>query len=143
MNVTNLLLVHAAATLCMVGLIWFVQVVHYPLFAHVGPSSFSSYERKHQLLTSWVVVPLMVTEFVTAAALLFAGLSGPSRARAWVGAGLLLIIWTSTARLQVPLHRKLSTGFDATRIRQLTRSNWIRTVAWSARGLVALQLLKG
>ena len=31
-----LLLLHAAATLFMTGLIWFVQVVHYPLFARVG-----------------------------------------------------------------------------------------------------------
>ncbi|MFY0528690.1 hypothetical protein ACN28I_37835 [Archangium gephyra] len=32
------LLAHAAATLFMVGLIWFVQVVHYPLFSRVvGP----------------------------------------------------------------------------------------------------------
>jgi hypothetical protein len=28
-----LLLAHAAATLFMVGVIWFVQLVHYPLFA--------------------------------------------------------------------------------------------------------------
>lgn len=34
-----LLLVHAAATWAMVGLVWFVQVVHYPLFAQVGGMS--------------------------------------------------------------------------------------------------------
>lgn len=31
-----LLLVHAAVTLYMTGVIWFVQVVHYPLFSCVG-----------------------------------------------------------------------------------------------------------
>ena len=31
-----LLLVHAASTLFMAGVIWFVQVVHYPLMASVG-----------------------------------------------------------------------------------------------------------
>ncbi len=31
-----LLFVHAAMTLFMVGVIWFVQIVHYPLFRGVG-----------------------------------------------------------------------------------------------------------
>ena len=143
MSVAYLLLIHAAATLPMVGLIWFVQLVHYPLFQFVGSSSFSSYEQRNQRRTSWVVVPLMMTELVTAAALLFADLSAPSRAKAWFGAGLLLVIWVSTALLQVPLHRKLSAGFDARRVQLLIGSNWIRTVAWSVRGLIALLLLKG
>jgi len=143
MNVANLLLIHVAATLCMVGVIWFVQLVHYPLFQFVGSSSFSTYEQINQSRTSWVVAPLMVTELVTAAALLFTDLSGPSREKAWIGTGLLFVIWMSTALLQVPLHRKLSAGFDARRIRLLIRSNWIRTVAWSARGLIALLLLRG
>jgi hypothetical protein len=30
------MLLHLAATLYMVGVIWFVQVVHYPLFSKVG-----------------------------------------------------------------------------------------------------------
>ena len=34
------LIIHAAATWFMVGLIWFVQIVHYPMFANVGRDSF-------------------------------------------------------------------------------------------------------
>jgi hypothetical protein len=36
-----LLLANAAATLFMVGVIRFVQVVHYPLFARVGRPGFA------------------------------------------------------------------------------------------------------
>jgi hypothetical protein len=39
--------VHLAATAAMVGLIWFVQVVHYPLFASVGADEFVAYENAH------------------------------------------------------------------------------------------------
>ena len=88
----------------------------------------------------WVVRCVLLA---MAAALLVADLSAPSRAKAWFGAGLLLVIWVSTALLQVPLHRKLSAGFDARRVQLLIGSNWIRTVAWSVRGLIALLLLKG
>ena len=48
---------HAAATLYMTGLIWFVQVVHYPLMGLTGKAEFSAYEQRHTLLTTWVVAP--------------------------------------------------------------------------------------
>ena len=54
-----LLLIHAGATLYMTGLIWFVQVVHYPLMARVGEDGFAEYEKHHQRLTTWVVAPPM------------------------------------------------------------------------------------
>ena len=60
------LLLQVAATLCMVGLIWFVQIVHYPLLAQVGRDGFRRYEMDHQRLTTWVVAPLMLTELTTA-----------------------------------------------------------------------------
>jgi len=52
-----LLVAHAAATLVMVGVIWFVQVVHYPLMARVSASEFAAYEREHQNRTTFVVAP--------------------------------------------------------------------------------------
>ena len=64
------LLLQVAATLALVGLIWFVQVVHYPLFAKVGSSSFADYEQSHQRRTTLVVAPLMLVEAATAIALL-------------------------------------------------------------------------
>ena len=35
------LVVGALATLFMVGVVWFCQIVHYPLFAEVGPTGSS------------------------------------------------------------------------------------------------------
>jgi hypothetical protein len=50
------LLLQAAATLFMTGVIWFVQVVHYPLMARVGAAGFPDYEAAHARLTGYVVV---------------------------------------------------------------------------------------
>ena len=49
------LVLHFAATFYMVGLVWFVQRAHYPLFAAVGSQQFPDYERAHALRTnrSW------------------------------------------------------------------------------------------
>ena len=46
-------------------------------------------------------------------------------------------------RLQVPCHSRLAQGFDEPTWRRLVATNWIRTVAWSARMPLALMLLAG
>jgi hypothetical protein len=66
----SILLLHAAATLSMTGLIWFVQVVHYPLMARVGRVGFADYEAAHTRRTTWVVAPPMLIEGFTAVVLL-------------------------------------------------------------------------
>ena len=134
-----LLLAHAAMTLFMVGVIWFVQIVHYPLFHRVGEARFAEYERQHTQRTGYVLALPMLVEFATAAALAWR-LGGRL---AWSGFGLLTVIWLSTWLWQVPAHRRLERGFDAGAFRRLVVTNWLRTVAWSARGFIALALLVG
>ncbi len=133
-----LLLVHVAATLFMVGLIWFVQVVHYPLFGRVGAGGFRSYAGDHSRLTGYVVGPPMLVEAATAVLLLFVRPAGVLAASAWAGAGLLAAVWLSTAFLQVPRHRDLGLGYEPGAHRLLVASNWVRTTAWSLRGLLVL-----
>lgn len=131
-------LLHAAATWYMVGLIWFVQLVHYPGFASVGEEAFVTYTRTHVSRTAWAVGPPMLVEAATAAAIVALG---PPSTLAWVALGLLALIWASTAVLQVPAHSQLNEAHDAPTIRRLVRTNWLRTAAWSARGVLALVLL--
>lgn len=132
---------HLVATLMMTGLIWFVQVVHYPLFARVGAEAFGAYEQQHMRRTTWVVAPLMLVELATATAIWFAATPGLLWNLATGGLALLAIIWLSTACLQVPCHQQLSSLFTARAVTRLVATNWIRTAAWSLRGLIALALL--
>jgi hypothetical protein len=132
-----LLVVHAAATWAMVGLVWFVQVVHYVLFPAIGPDRFARYETLHTRRTTLVVGPLMAVE--AAAAVGLAILVGT--AMAWIGLGLLAVVWASTAFLQVPCHGRLERGFDAATVRRLVATNWVRTAGWTARGLLAAAML--
>lgn len=135
---TLVLLLHTAATLFMTGLIWFVQVVHYPLFAQVGQDGFTGYAGHHSRRTTWVVFPPMVIELVTGLVLLFDRPPEVSAALTWLGAGLIAIIWASTALLQVPQHRAFAGGFDRVAWQKLVLSNWVRTGAWSARAVIVL-----
>lgn len=138
MSPIPLTLAHLGATLAMVGVIWTIQVVHYPLFGQVGASSFGAYHAAHTHLITWVVGPLMLVEVAAAGLLLASRPAAVPGWAVWVGAGLLALIWGSTALVQVPLHGALSGGFDEATHRWLVQSNWIRTAAWSARGALAL-----
>jgi len=130
------------ATLAMVGVIWIIQLVHYPLFAAVGPESFPAYAAAHGQRIAWVVIPLMLVEAGGAATLALAPPDGLADAlpavERWLGLALVLAIWGSTAFLQVPEHGRLASGFDAAAHRFLVGSNWLRTIAWTARGGVVL-----
>ena len=136
-----LLSIHLLATAAMVGLIWFVQVVHYPLFAAVGADEFVAYEQAHQRRTAYVVGPPMAVEGVTALVLLVAAPDGLGPLLPWLGAVLLAVVHASTVFLQVPAHAALSQSADEATIARLVRTNWIRTLGWTARGMVAVAML--
>ena len=135
------LVAQAATTLVMVGVIWFVQIVHYPLMARVSASEFAAYEREHQHRTTFVVAPTMLIEAV-AAALLVVVPPALGRILPAVGIALLAVIWLSTFLVQVPLHTRLASGFDAGVHRKLVWSNWLRTLAWTGRGVLVLVMLR-
>lgn len=124
---------HAAATWAMTGLIWFVQVVHYPLMGAVGSSGFAAYHAAHSRLTTLVVGPLMLVE---AACAVWIALERPSTV-ASVGVALLAVVWGATSFVSVPRHNLLAAGFDAAVIDGLVATNWIRTIAWTLRALLA------
>ena len=138
----GLLGLHAASTLMLTGLIWTIQLVHYPLFAQVGAAAFRGYEEQHARRITWLVGPLMGLEAGAAVALLFLLDLPTQRILAGSGVVLLLVIWGSTALLQVPCHARLSRGFDERAWRRLVSTNWIRTAAWSVRGVLAVVLFK-
>ena len=137
----TLLLIHAAATLAMFGVILIVQWVHYPLFRHVGAADYATYQAEHMRRITWIVAPLMGTELVTAGLLAW---GPPPPVPAWAartGLGLVGVIWGTTALVQVPLHAALTDGFDPAAHRRLVRSNWVRTVAWGLRAALVLWML--
>ena len=133
------LLTNAAATWFLAGLIWFVQVVHYPSFARVGPEAFAAYHRGHTTLTTRVVILPMCVELLTALALLLPAYRPPSVPLGWAvaGAALVAVLWASTALLQVPAHNRLAAGGWSPEVcESLCRWNWIRTAGWTARAVL-------
>jgi len=137
----GLFLAHLASTLTMFGVILVVQVVHYPLFAHVGAERYNAYQSRHMARITWIVLPAMGVELGTAAWLVWDPIAGIPLWMTWTGLGLVALIWTSTGLVQAPLHARLTQGFDARLHRRLVRSNWLRTIAWAVRSGLVLWML--
>ena len=60
---------------------------------------------------------------------------------AWVAAALLGVALVSTALVQVPLHSRLGEAHDPDAARRLITTNWVRTAAWTVRGVVLAWVL--
>lgn len=135
-----ILFLHIFSTAIMTGIIWFVQIIHYPLFAFVKDANFSSYEREHIRLTKYLIMPAMTVELISAIILVFE--SQPDIQTFYsLNFVLLILIWVSTFFIQVPLHSKLTGLKDDITIRRLVNTNWIRTALWSFRLVLLIALL--
>jgi uncharacterized membrane protein len=132
--VTAVLIISTVAAWGMVGVIWTIQIVHYPMLATMSALTPVTAAVDHQRRISWVVGPLMAAEGVTALVLLFDRPPTMGWVSAWLAAGLLGAALLSTVLLQVPLHTRLAGGHDDEVARRLITTNWVRTVAWTGRG---------
>jgi hypothetical protein len=129
----------AVQTLCcaaMTGIIWFVQVVHYPSFRTVDRGKWTVFHERHTRATGWVVGPLMLAEWGAAVGVL-----------GWIPEWwrdpeqvvlllLLAVVWAATFGWSVPEHRTLTRGYDEAAVGRLIRRNWVRTAAWTVRSFI-------
>lgn len=134
-------LVHAAATLVMVGLIWTVQLVHYPLFENVGAEAFPDYQSRHVDQIGYALAVPWSVEGLSIVALLVLAKERTLRALAFAGAALMGLILLVTVVWAAPVHGELLDGFDADQHDTLMTSNLIRSLLWTARGGVAVAMV--
>lgn len=133
-------LANLGSTLILTGLIWIIQVVHYPSFHFIEKSNFLNFSSFHQLNISFVVMPLMLVELFTGLALV---IGNPDESMAYVLLLFILLIWGSTFFLSVPIHSYLSEyGYDFEMVNKLILTNWPRTILWSARSVMLLWLVR-
>lgn len=134
------IILQIAATLVMTGVIWVIQLVQYPFFSEVNAENFPKYHAAHTFWITPIVAPAMLVELFTSILLVFFPPAGIDHKLLWFGLILTGIVWASTFFLQIPLHNKLALGFDPNAHTALVSTNWIRTAAWSLRGVLVIYL---
>lgn len=135
------LLLWSALSFWVLGQIWLVQIVIYPLFARVGVAEYVDY---HRFYSSRIPLPIILpgfASFLLPIALAFFGPDVP----AWMTAANILtgiVGLLVTVLLEIPRHGRLEKGGknDAT-IAELIRYNWPRTASITAQAAVTVAML--
>ena len=132
---TNFLIdIHLLSTSIMVGVIWVIQLLHYPSFHFIQKSNYSKFQQFHMDRISLIVIPAMVIEFITGIMMLQFGFS--SNILFISSLFILLIIWGITFVFFTKMHQGLMIGYDEVIVNRLISINWSRTLLWSLRLLV-------
>ena len=140
LDLIYLSIVQLVVTWMLVGIVWFSQVVHYPLYKKIK-EGFVEYERAHIRRAAFLKGPLMLIEAITAIFLIGMATGGILTKLAGVNLILLIAIWLSTCLFQLAQHQKLSVRFSNKIVQGLIHSNWIRTLLWTAKGIVMVFFL--
>jgi len=119
----------------LTGVIWTIQIVHYPSFHYIDKLSFTNFHHFHERRISIIVMPLMLIELTTSTVLYINNMSSIVFA---LNLLIVVLIWCSTFFVQVPIHSILSEKKDKKLIEKLVNTNWIRTFLWSMRMLLII-----
>jgi hypothetical protein len=123
-----------ACTLYMTGIVWFAQLVHYPLLGRGDLAQFTAFARAYRRRTLWVVTPALAGEISTALLLMWLWPSLQSAC----GLATLAAIWVSTVFWVIPAHLRLGHGYDRETHQSLVRRNFPRSLFWTLRSLVMI-----
>jgi len=143
-NSRPLIVVHAAASMFMVGLIWTIHYVHYPLFAYVGESTYASFQAVHvERIGRLLFVPWLTEGFslIGIVALAFLGGRRTLRVPAVINGAAMAIVLVISGFWSAPAHGKLAEGFDTAVHDELMTVNLIRTLAWTVCGACSIWIV--
>ncbi len=143
-NFRVLVVAHCVASCFMVGMIWTVHLLHYPLFEYVGEDTYVRFQQEHvDRIGSLLLVPWL-TEGVTLLALIglaFFGGRRDLRMPTVINALSMAVVLVISGFWSAPAHGDLSDGFDPVVHDRLMNANLVRTLAWTVCGAMSIWTL--
>jgi hypothetical protein len=141
MNPDLMLIGWALVSFWVLGEIWLVQWVIYPLFQRVGVAEYIGYHRQY---AQRIPLPVIVPGFASFLLPVPLAIFGPPLP-AWMHAaniGLGLVGLVVTVALEIPRHARLERdGKHDTVIAELIRYNWPRTASITLQAGVTVAML--
>ena len=128
------LLGHLIFTSIMTGVIWVIQIVHYPSFHFIEKELYTAFQKFHMNKISIIVIPIMLAELITGM-MLFLDKSSKSPFLT-ISIIILVLIWLITGVFFTKAHNELIAGYQELVVNQLVAMNWIRTLLWTLRLLL-------
>ena len=136
MDFELLLKVNLLSTSVMVGVIWVIQLLHYPSFHFINEKKYIEFQHFHMQRISFIVVPVMLIELASALLLAYFFESN----LIIILLALVLGIWAITFIFFTNIHQKLTDGYDHSIVDRLVLINWSRTTLWSLRLIILLSI---
>ena len=128
--------IHFLSTSLMVGIIWVIQLLHYPTFHFIKQSDYVEFQHFHMQRISFIVVPVMIIEILSGFMLVYY-----FRSNLFILClTILLVIWLITFVFFTKLHQSLLGGYDKIIVNKLVQINWSRTVLWSLRLIILIYI---
>ena len=128
------LLGHLIFTSIMTGVIWVIQIVHYPSFHFIEKDLYTAFQKFHMNKISIIVMPIMLAELITGIMLFFDNsFKSPFLTISII---ILVLIWLITGVFFTKVHNELIAGYQELVVNQLIAMNWIRTLLWTLRLLL-------
>ncbi|NNF47548.1 MAG: hypothetical protein EX260_01360 [Desulfobulbaceae bacterium] len=118
-------------------LIWLVQIIIYPGMHGWDQARFAQLHKDYATRISFIVGPLMLGQ----AALALHQLVTAPGGTAIMQTLLIGAVWGVTIFISVPLHRRLSDGYEEKNVNRLVTTNWLRTLCWSLVFLLDMLIL--
>ena len=131
-----LLKVNFISTSVMVGVIWVIQLLHYPSFHFINEKKYIEFQHFHMQRISFIVIPVMLIELASALLLSYFFRSSLTI----ILLALLLGIWGITFIFFTNMHQKLTNGYEPSIVDKLVKINWSRTALWSLRLIILLSI---
>ena len=131
---------HLMSTWFMVGLIWTIHTVHYPLFANVGADTYVEFQASHvDRIGKLLLVPWGVEGATALLLLIWAWRERdqallPPLVIGGIAMGVVLVV---SGFFSAPAHADLANGFIPEVHDRLMKADLVRTLAWTLRGITA------
>lgn len=135
-----LFVIHLVSTSFMVGVIWIVQLVHYPTFLFIDEQKSNDFQKFHMSRISYIVMPAMTTELFSGIYIYIYSNMAIDSNLFLLALTILLINWIITALVFVKMHNKLLINYKIEIISLLVKWNWLRTLLWSVRLILLLRM---
>ena len=130
------LLGHLIFTSIMTGVIWVIQIVHYPSFHFIEKELYTAFQKFHMNKISIIVIPIMLAELITG--MMFFLDKSSKDPFLIISLIILVLIWLITGVFFSKAHNELITGYQELVVNQLVVMNWIRTLLWTLRLLLLI-----
>lgn len=126
-----ILQINTFSNIYLIAISIMVQFIIYPSFKNYSESSFKSFHSGYTKKMFLIVGPFMIIELISSLYLLnISSFLAPTV--------LVVLIWTSTFFLIVPIHNSLNISFDLIKHKKLIRLNLIRTIFWVLKFIIII-----